>query len=83
MTNHPNRNWRKRWTVDLSTCSATHAPTGVIINYTRDDDGWEGKCQDLALVNRLLSDKEINADQLARIMREAGDVYKEALDARQ
>lgn len=35
MTNHPNRNWKRRWTVDFDSLTATHE-TGVCVIVTDD-----------------------------------------------
>ena len=81
MTNHPNRNWRKKWQVDLSTCRAIHS-TGLIVEFKQSPDGgWDGtsqNCRDIF--------QEINQDtatRLARLLSEAGDIYKERLGQRQ
>lgn len=75
MTNHPNRGWRSRWTVDLEANTATHR------------DGWrfafkpvvdqagafDGEC--VAQPSPLTP---AHITQAARIAREAGDIFMEA-----
>lgn len=78
MVNHPNRGWRNKWRVDLSACRATHL-SGLIVEFKQSDDGgWDGTCPNYQEIF-----KEINqsaANRFARLMREAGDIYKECLD---
>lgn len=74
MANHPNRNWRSRWTVDLNTSTATHVD-GWIFEFVQVEDGvWDGE----------LIQQPMNPDysQAARISREAGDIYNETLEKR-
>ena len=84
MTNHPNRNWRNRWQVDLAACCATHKPTGIIVTFEMSSDGdyIDSKVKQLDKINEMLSQGGITANALARLMREAGDIYKEHLDER-
>lgn len=80
MTNHPNRNWRSKWTVDLSACRATHS-SGLIVEYVQDEFGWQGKSPNFQEIFTEINQEAAN--RLARLMRESGDIYKEHLDKRQ
>lgn len=78
MTNHPNRGWRARWSINLETATATHrdgwqfqfAPAG-------ETGAYDGKCtgQPSPLTPEHIA-------QAARIAREAGDIYIEARHGR-
>lgn len=76
MTNHPNRNWRSRWRVNLSAGCATHIPTGITVTF----NGGDGKCRDLDRLNEMIRSGAIKAGHVARLMREAGDIYQEKLN---
>lgn len=79
MTNHPNRGWRKRWTIDLETATATHVD-GWSFRFAPDPDepgAFDGKC--IAQPSPL---SEEHLAQAARIAREAGDIYIEARHGR-
>lgn len=79
MPNHPNRNWRSRWTVNLATCTATHR-NGWVFRFTQDSNdksAWDGECIDTP---QPLTMEHLRIAQ--RIAREAGDVYIEALQER-
>ena len=80
MTNHPNRGWRSRWSVDLEMATATHR------------DGWAFQFSPVAGESGVFDGRCIRQpDQLAdpqaqnavRIAREAGDIYIEAREGRQ
>lgn len=80
MGNHPNRNWRSKWAVDPSTCTVTHQ-SGLIVEYTLNDGGWDGEIiSELPELSNNAKDAQIIANKFARLMREAGDIYKEHLD---
>jgi len=75
MTNHPNRGWRSRWTVDLGTATAAHRD-GWRFRFAPDaaeDGAFDGECigQPEPLTTEHMRDA-------ARIAREAGEVYMEA-----
>jgi len=73
MTNHPNRNWRSRWTVDLEKREARHID-GWAFRFDRTDDdprAWDGKCVSIP------ADMEMDASAISRICREAGDIFVE------
>lgn len=38
MANHPRRNWRKQWTVDLAARQARHEPTGAVVQFGTNSD---------------------------------------------
>jgi len=74
MTNHPNRNWRKRWTVDLEAREARHID-GWVFRFDRaadDPRAWDGKCI------HFPPDAEVDSSRISRICREAGEIFGEA-----
>ena len=79
MTNHPNRSWRSRWSINLETSTATHR------------DGWEFQFSPVAGESGAFDGKciaqpsPLTPEHLAkahRIAREAGDIYIESRNAR-
>lgn len=83
MPNHPNRNWRKRRRVDLAAASAIHEPTGLCVVFFPDINEagtYDGKPVSIppAILERAQQD---GGKEAARLMREAGTIFKEALDA--
>lgn len=102
MTNHPNRGWRGRWTVDIEAASAAHGgglivdfapglaqpppPIGTLA-YTSDGREWTGTLrggeeaaqQWLKLSTQAaLRDQRSIEGRIARLMREAGQVWASA-----
>lgn len=79
MTNHPNRGWRKRWSVDLETATATHRDGWVFQFSPAEDDAgaFDGRC--------IGHPSPLTAEQMAgaaRISREAGEIFIEARQGR-
>lgn len=79
MTNHPNRGWRKRWTVDAARREARHGPTGLVVRFEPHPDGsHEGTSPNGPEVFAALR-AEYGADEavrrIARLMRESGEIY--------
>lgn len=79
MTNHPNRGWRSRWTIDLEAATATHRD-GWVFKFSPVDGepgAFDGECveQPSPLTQEHLA-------QASRIAREAGDIYIDARNAR-
>ena len=74
MTTHPNRGWRSRWTVDRARSEARHGPSGLVVRF-RGPDGTavNGPEVGAALIDR--HGQPAAARMLARLMREAGDVF--------
>lgn len=75
MTNHPNRGWRSRWSVDLEASTSTHRD-GWVFKFQPAEDApgaFDGECigQPLPLTDEHLK-------TAARIAREAGEIYVEA-----
>jgi hypothetical protein len=68
--------------VNLAACTATHKPTGIVVTFARDGDGWNGTIKQIDQLNQMIAECGATAQSLARLMREAGDVYQEALDDR-
>ena len=79
MTNHPNRNWRKRWTVDLEASTATH-DAGLVVQF-HPAPGEPG-AHDGEVIAGLDALQGLSPQQAARLMCEAGDIYTEARQRR-
>ena len=80
MTSHPHRGWRSRWSVDLAAKEARHGPTGLVVRFVRRGEGWDGHGENLDEVFAVLkrtTPAEHLASTLARLLREAGDVFAE------
>lgn len=79
MTNHPNRGWRSRWTVDLEAGTAEHED-GWLFVFERIKDGsgaMEGHC-----IRAPAPIDETDVPQMAqagRIAREAGEIFAETM----
>ncbi len=68
MSNHPNRNWRSRWSICLETLTATHK------------NGWVFKFSPMLECIKhppLLRDELLG---LPRLVHQAEDLIREALD---
>lgn len=79
MTNHPNRGWRSRWSVNIETATATHRD-GWAFKFSQaagETGEFDGKCIDQP--SPMTPEYMAKA---ARIAREAGDIYIEARNAR-
>jgi hypothetical protein len=79
MANHPNRNWRSRWTVDLEAATASHRD-GWAFRFSPvagEPGAFDGQC--IAQPEPLTQE---HLAQAQRIAREAGDIYIEARHAR-
>lgn len=78
MTSHPNRGWRGRWTVGADT--ATHGPSGLVVRFQpHPEGGWSGTSPNIQDVFDALEKTGAQniAKSLARLMREAGDIFQE------
>lgn len=79
MTNHPNRGWRSRWTVDLEAATATHRD-GWVFRFSPvagEAGAYDGVC--------ITNPEPLTTEHMkiaARVAREAGDIWIEARDAR-
>jgi len=63
------------WQVDLSACTATHE-SGLIVRFTLAEDdagGWQGEVVNIEKIDAS------NPSAVAGLVREAGDVYAQAL----
>ena len=79
MTSHPNRGWRSRWTVTGD--EARHGPSGLVVRFQpHPDGGWTGEAPNAQEVFAALKQSGTqDLDRvLARLMREAGDIYAES-----
>lgn len=83
MTSHPNRGWRSRWTVDTVRREARHGPTGLVVRFARaadDPAALDGEAVNDSEIAEALAERHglhAAARMLARLLREAGDVYSE------
>lgn len=78
MTNHPNRGWRSRWSINLESATATHRDGWVFKFDPAPAAGvFDGSC--IGHPQPLTPEHIKNA---ARIAREAGDIYIEARKGR-
>lgn len=75
MSNHPNRNWRSRWAVDIAAATATHRDGWVFrFSPAEGESGvFDGAC--VAQPSPLAPEHRLQA---ARIAKEAGTMYMEA-----
>lgn len=75
MTNHPNRGWRSRWTVNLEAGTASHRDGWVFAFAPADDDhtATDGRC--IATPDA----DEAQMAQVGRIAREAGEIFAETV----
>ena len=79
MTNHPNRGWRARWSIDLETSTVTHRD-GWMFQFhpvLGEAGAFDGTC--IAQPDPMTTE---HMQRAARIAREAGDIYIEARNAR-
>lgn len=79
MTSHPNRNWRSRWAVGGQ--EARHLTTGLIVRFERAQGAgaWDGQAtnaQEVLQALQAAGSPDI-ARTLARLMREAGEIFAE------
>ena len=74
-------NRHKDWTVDLNTNEARHE-SGLIVRFTQDADGYNGTSPNLhTCAHPWFPENPVEqAMIIARLMREAADAYKRALD---
>lgn len=79
MVNHPNRNWRSRWSINLESGTATHRD-GWVFRFSPVADqvgAFDGQC-----VNQPSPMTQEHMAKASRIAREAGDIYIEARNGR-
>lgn len=76
MGNYSDHNWQRRWRVDLDARTALHE-SGLVVRFREHPDG--GRCGELEKIPPGL----MSAGKAARLMREAEEVYKHALDRKQ
>ena len=69
--------WQRRWTVDVNACEARH-DSGLIVRFTKDAEGYNGTSPN---AQEWFAQNPVERGNLiARLMREAGEVYKRAFD---
>lgn len=80
MTNHPNRNWRKRWKVDADQRIVTHI-TGFAMQYTRTSDGgYDGKViSGLPVLSSMEKEAEIQLNEVTQLRQQADKIFIESL----
>lgn len=71
MANHPNRNWRRKWTVDLDAKEARHE-CGLVVRFRQDSQGWLG--------DAVAGVDKVHPMDAARRMREAGEMFNRAIE---
>lgn len=79
MTNHPNRGWRSRWSINLEAATATHRD-GWVFQFKPapgEAGAFDGQC-----VTQPDPMTPEHMRRAARIAREAGDIYVESREAR-
>lgn len=80
MTNHPNRGWRKRWVVNTAQRTATHQ-SGLTVQFDAQPDeegGINGRViSSLPTLSADRAQAQRQANTLARLLREAGEIYQE------
>ncbi len=79
--NHPNRGWRSRWVVQGH--EARHLPSGLVVRFERAQGvaAWDGhptNGQEAFQALREAHGPEEAARMLARLLREAGDIFQES-----
>ena len=77
MSNHQNRYWHRRWTIDLTARTATHIDGWVFEFGNPDaDGGMDGTCRVQANITGLTGEQLRRV--VTRIAREAGEAYVRA-----
>lgn len=82
MANHPNRNWKRRWRVDLAQRTATHE-SGLVVQFAAEPDeegGIDGQIiAGMPDLSRSADVAQTQAQRIARLLREAGEIYQREL----
>lgn len=81
MANHPRRNWRKQWTVDLDAGTARHE-SGITARFPDPANPDRASLDDAETLRASLAAQHgaaAGAQVLARTLRDAVDVYTRAL----
>lgn len=76
MANHPNRNWRRKWHADLTTGMVAHE-SGLAVRY---QDGTGEIVAGLPILSTDADQALDQARRLARLLKEAGDIYQQHKD---
>lgn len=71
---HNNRNWQRRWTVDVEETTASHVD-GWVFKFSLTEDGYDAQL--IKQPNLLTIEQMMGA---ARIAKEAGEAWKRALE---
>lgn len=72
IANHPNRGWRKRWTIDLVGRTATHQ-NGFAVVFRQDTQGW--------IHERVLNERVVSQLDHARLIEQATELFTRAAGA--
>lgn len=78
MTNHPNRGWRSRWSIDLEAATATHIE-GWVFKFRPvegEPGSFEGEC-----ISPPAPLTQAHLANAPRVAKEAGDIYLAAYNA--
>ena len=76
MSNHPNRNWRRRWRFDTAALVARHE-SGLVVQFTDAGGALDGRID--GPVPESLGWRE-DPQLLARLLRQAGEGMMEAVE---
>lgn len=79
MSNHPNRNWARRWQINVAARTATHE-NGLVVRFTPSaDGGYDGEVlAGMPALSRDAAVAQSQAQRLTRLLREAGEAYAKA-----
>jgi hypothetical protein len=80
MTQSPPITYQHEWTVNLDACEVRHV-SGLVVRFTRSENAWDGHVPNVE--EWVEQNPAVHMKLAARLMREAGEVYKHALDERQ
>ena len=85
MSNHPNRNWKRRWTVDEGTMEARHECGLIVQVVAHDAGGWDVHSPNGAdIVAALAAGGEARpADRLKRLTDESVKLFVHVLAKQQ
>ncbi len=79
--NHPNRNWRSRWTIDIPQQEARHHTTGLVVRFSK--SGVAGKMLNLDEVSAAMAHTTPIHEQgrvISHLLKQANRRYAETLN---
>lgn len=78
MANHPNRNWRKKWNVDIEQCLAVHQD-GWMFQFSEVENGvWEGKAISFPKIS-VFEQMKVLSDITSQASRAWNEVLKDGI----